>query len=208
MFSQSWMDFFAFSALLLGVVAYIPYVHSVIINKTKPHMFSWVVWGLLPTIAFFAQQTSGAGKSAWVTLMTGVCCLLIAALSFFKGEKNITRSDWAVFLSSLAIIPIYLATDNPLLAVSLVATIDTLALIPTLRKSWHKPEEEFLFTYIINGIKWVLAFLALSEISLTTALYPVVLIFSNGGFAVTNILRRRYFALAAQKPNPASGRSH
>ncbi len=208
MFSHNVMDFFAFSALLLGVVAYIPYIHSVLVEKTKPHMFSWIVWGLLPTIAFFAQSTSGAGKSAWVTLMTGVCCLFIAALAFFKGEKNITRSDWVVFLSSLAIIPIYLTTQNSLLAVSLVATIDTLALIPTLRKSWHKPEEEFLFTYVINGVKWVLAFLALSEVSVTTALYPAVLIFSNGGFALVNILRRRYLALIPQKPNPASGRSH
>ena len=51
----------------VSVVSYIPYFRDIFKRQTKPHIFSWFVWGLISIIAFFAQLAKGAGVGALVT---------------------------------------------------------------------------------------------------------------------------------------------
>ena len=178
-------------ALIIGIVSYIPYLISIKKGQTKPHAFSWLIWGLLTAIAFFAQMTAGAGAGAWVTGFTAAISFIIVGFALFKGEKNITRSDWITFIAALAAIPLWYFTKNPLYAVVLITVIDALAFYPTFRKSWHKPHEENAFTFTLSAFKFFFATLGLEEFTVTTSLYPLSLVLMNGLFVAMIMWRRK-----------------
>ena len=182
---------FALLGSLIALISYYPYIRDIVSGKTKPHAFSWLVWGLLTGIAFFGQLSDGGGVGIWVTGITAVVCFLIVALSFSYGEKNITRSDWWCLILSLSAIPLWLATSTPLWSVILITLIDAVAFIPTVRKSISKPHEETLITYVLSVLKFVLGIIALENYSMITTLYPASLVFINGSFVVMVILCRR-----------------
>lgn len=52
---------FSFIAILLTFLAFIPYIRSIFAGVTKPHVFSWVIWGMTTSIVFFAQVEAKAG---------------------------------------------------------------------------------------------------------------------------------------------------
>ncbi len=169
---------------------YIPYVRSVFLGKTKPHIFSWFIWGCSNTIAFAGQITDGAGTGAWVTGVTGCACILTCFLCWHYGEKSITRMDWYCFIAGLWAIPAWLITKEPIYAMLIITFINALAFYPTFRKSWHKPHEELLQTYMLSGTKFVLAMIVLENFTPTTWLHPASLVLMNWGFVVMAFWRR------------------
>lgn len=178
-------------AIVIGVLAYIPYLRDLFKGETKPHVFSWLIWGLITAIAFFAQASRGAGAGIWVEIFTFFICMFVAGWALFRGEKNITRTDWICFLGAMLAIVMWAITKEPLTAVILIILIDILAFVPTYRKSYSKPFEETLFTYLLSGIKFIPALFAVTSFNLTTVLYPSYLILANIAFVAFSLLRRR-----------------
>ncbi len=183
---------FGVFAAILGVVQYFPYVVDIIKGKTKPHAFSWFVWGLPAGIVFAAQLLKGGGAGSWATGMTAFLCTVIFILSLFRGEPIITRLDWVCLGGSLIALGLWASTHNPLWAVVLVTVADVVAFVPTIRKSIAKPHEETVSTYITGGIKWLVSITALQTYSLTTLLYPVVMVLANWFFVIWVVPRRKY----------------
>lgn len=180
-------------ASLLGLYAFYPYIRDTLRGKTHPHVFSWVVWGLLMIIAFFAQVSEGAGPAAAVTGIFALLNLVVVALALRHGERAITRSDWVMLVAALLAIPLWLATKDPVWSVVLICAIDVVAFIPTFRKSWGKPGEETLQTYILCGTSFALSLLVVEAVNLSTILYPATLMATNAVFVAMVVLRRRYF---------------
>src|SRR3989344_4904959 len=105
-------------AVIIGLISYVPYVRNVFINKTKPHAFSWLIWGVLTAIAFFAQMEKGGGAGSWVTGITAATCFLVSAIAFLKyGFRYVKKSDWLALFGALPGIPIWKNTNEPLSAV-------------------------------------------------------------------------------------------
>jgi hypothetical protein len=178
-------------ASAIGLIGYIPYSLDMIKGKTKPHVFSWLVWGLLEGIAFFAQMSEGAGAGALVTGTSAFFCSVIALAALFKGEKNITRFDWLAFSGALIGLVLWRLTSSPLSAVILITITDLLVFAPTFRKSYYKPGEETAISYIIASIRLAMSLLAMSAFNLTTALYPASLVLSNTIFVIMLYVRRK-----------------
>ncbi len=179
-------------ATALGLIGYVPYFRDIFKGKTKPHVFSWFVWGLLTAIAFFAQIAKGGGAGAWVTGVTAIACFVIAGLALKYGEKQITTTDRLSFVGAILGIILWRLTDSPLLAVVLVTVIDALGFLPTFRKAYYKPNEETASTFLLSSIKFIFGILALESFNLTTWLYPASLILMNGAFVVMVVWRRKW----------------
>ena len=84
-------------AVVINFIGYVPYFRDIFRGATKPHVFSWFVWGLVTGIVFFAQLAKGGGAGAWVTGLSSFFCLVIACLAFFRGEKEITKRPLLIF---------------------------------------------------------------------------------------------------------------
>src|SRR5215213_6872426 len=94
------------ATIILAITGLIPYFLDIIKNKTKPHLFSWIIWTVTTFLVFIGQVQKGAGAGAWNTGVVGGLSLFITILTIKRGSKNITKSDKFMFgMSLLAIIP-------------------------------------------------------------------------------------------------------
>jgi len=48
-------------AVVMALYSYVPYIKDIFAGKTKPHAFTWLIWGLLTSIAFFGQMADRGG---------------------------------------------------------------------------------------------------------------------------------------------------
>lgn len=183
-------DFIGALSLIVAFMSYLPYVRSMFAGKTKPHAFSWLVWGTVISITFFAQYTENAGAGSWATGLSACACLGIGIAALFRGEKNITKSDWLVFLVTLSAIPLWIITHDPFWSVVLVTGIDAAAYFPTFRKSYAKPDEEAASKYVLTAIKYLLSLVALENYSIVTTIYPFVSFFMEISIVAMLLWRR------------------
>jgi len=178
----------------ITVVSYWFYFRDIFAGRTKPHAYTWLVWAVLTASAFAAQLHGHGGPGAYVTGLTALVSFIILGLAIWRGEKGITTSDKLSLGGALAALLIWFFTSNPVLAIILISVIDFLGFLPTIRKSYHKPYEETLITYMLSGFKFVLAILALDTYTLVTWLYPASLVAANLLFVVMLVVRRRQVA--------------
>ncbi|KKU87935.1 MAG: hypothetical protein UY16_C0016G0027 [Candidatus Gottesmanbacteria bacterium GW2011_GWA2_47_9] len=178
-------------AVLLTFVGYVPYIRDTIKGKTKPHVYSWFLWGFVTIIAFALQVSGNAGIGSLVTLAAALVSFVIFALGLRNGKKDITKADTAFFIAALIAIVIWVFAKQPVLSVILISTIEMLGFVPTVRKSWNKPHSETLFTYALNAFRHGLSIFALQRYSIVTWLYPVTWTLANGLFSIILLIRRR-----------------
>lgn len=178
-------------AFLISITGSALYFISIFKGKTKPHLFTWLVFSILTSIGFFAQLSDKAGPAAWTMGATALSCLATALLALKYGEKSRSRSDYiALFFSLSAIVP-WLLTRDPLLSVILISLIDTVGLYPTLRKAWNAPYSENLFSYSLANLKFLVALLAIENFTLVTVLYPATIVIVNSILILECLWRRR-----------------
>ncbi len=162
-------------AIALTLYSFIPYIRSINTGKTRPHLFSWVIWGLTTFVVFLAQLADNGGVGAFPIGISGLITFYIAYLAYrHKADLTITVSDWIYLIMAISSLPLWFVTQDPLSAVIILTTVDTLGFGPTLRKAWHHPEQEHSLFYLLFAIRNGLVVMALENYSMTTLLFPVV----------------------------------
>lgn len=189
-------------AIVLTIIAYFPYIRSIIQGKTKPHVFSWVIWGTSTCIVFLAQLADKGGAGAWVIGFSGIISIYVAFLSYTKrSDSSITRIDWIFFILAMTSSPVWYLTSDPLWAVVILTTVDVLGFAPTFRRSYIRPFEEQLMFYMIMAVRNLFVVSALENYSLTTVLFPATIATVCLIFSVMVLSRRRRMALSAKSLN-------
>ena len=185
-------DIIGIVAITLTFIGYIPYLRDVIHGRTKPHIYSWFLWGFVTLIAFALQVSAGGGIGSFVTLAASLMCLAVFVLGIrAKGKKDIKKLDTIFFILAFVALGFWLIAKQPVISIILATGIDLIAFAPTIRKSWNKPESETLSLYFLSSFRFVLAVFALQTYTFVTMLYPVAWIFGNGLFAAMLYIRRK-----------------
>ena len=177
-------------AAIIGVVGFLPYFSNLFAGRTKPHAFSWLIWGILSAITFTAQIVSGTGPGAWIIGVAATLSLAVFFIAIFRGEKEITTLDEISLISAALGIVLWIATTNPLWSVVIVSIVDAVGYVPTFRKTYRQPYGETLTLYL-GTVSFVISLFALQIVDLTTALYTTSLIATNIIFISMVLLRRR-----------------
>jgi len=188
------MNFYETTALI-GATGYalgsVTYIRAVMQGKTRPHIFSWLLWGLVVFIGAAIQISQGSWPTALFLGLEGVVSFSVFILGFRQGDLDITRSDWAAFIAALLAIPVWLVTKEPLWAAILITGINIVATYPTYRKAWYKPQEENAFSFSFFTTVGILRLLSVSPFTLVTALYPACSLLLCGGLVALILLRKR-----------------
>lgn len=185
-------EIFTLIGIILMLATYGTYIYSIFKGDTRPHPFSWFVWGLSTSIIFFAQISDNAGIGASITFLSALITFFIATIGYVK-RKNIvisTSDKWAFFISIMTI-PLWVITDTPLWSVILITIIDAFAFYPTFRKSWDQPYQESMLSFSISQFKLIFSILALEHYSIITTLFPLSLIFTNTALIIMVFYRKR-----------------
>lgn len=178
-------------AVAISIFSLFPYIYDILKKKTKPHLYTWIIWTPLTFIAFFSQLSDNAGAGAWTTGVTAMLCLIILALSVKYGTKDITNSDKVILAGVIVATALFFIVNNALLSIVLVTFIDVAAFYPTIRKSIKKPYEETLSTHNLAALKHFISLFALDRVSVITALYPSAVFIANLVLVAVMIKGRR-----------------
>ncbi|MEN8206436.1 MAG: hypothetical protein ABFS24_10540 [Pseudomonadota bacterium] len=163
-------------AIVLTFVAFIPYISSILQDKIKPHVFSWVIWGTTTFVVFLAQLEDDGGAGAWPIGVSGIITIFIAFLAYIKrSDITITRIDWMFFIAAMSSLPLWYFTSDPLWAVVILTTVDFFGFGPTARKAYIAPYSESLLFFSLFTVRNILVIMALENYSVTTILFPAVI---------------------------------
>ena len=163
-------------AIALTFAAFVPYIRAILDGTTRPHVFSWVIWGSTTFVGFLAQIEGKTGVGAWPIGVSGSITLFIACLAYVRrADITITKSDWLFFISALSSLPLWYVTSDPLWAVVILTIVDVLGFGPTVRKAYSFPHSESLLFFALFAVRNVLVILALESYSVTTVLFPAVI---------------------------------
>ena len=182
-------------AIALTFIAYVPYIRSIRLGTTRPHVFSWVIWGVSTLIVFAAQLAGGGGVGAWPIGVSALITIYVALLAFAKkSDASVTTADWYFLVLALMSLPVWIATDDPLWAVVILTLVDLFGFGPTFRKAYWRPFEEQLLFFGLMAVRNGISIAALEAYSTATILFPA----ATGGacliFIVLVVIRRNQLA--------------
>src|SRR3989344_6778655 len=162
-------------AALLALLSSFLYIRDIFRGNTKPHTYTWLIWSIVTTIAFFGQWVSGGGAGSWATGVAAVVTIftLLLSLKGGYGTKDITNFDKVCLALALVAILPWLLAKSVLWSVLLATAIDLIAFFPTLRKTWHAPRSESLGSMYADAVKHALSTFSMGTYSLITLIYPL-----------------------------------
>lgn len=159
----------------IGFAATLPYIRSVWKGATRPHIITWLIWGIATTVIFAAQWVDDGGAGSWATGIGGVLAFFIAGLAWYRGgDQSVRPREWYLLAVVLVALPLWYVSEDALLAVALITMIDLIAYLPTFRKSYHKPHEERIFLFAVMLLRNLFSLYALEHYSATTMLFPAL----------------------------------
>ena len=183
-------------AIALTFIAFYPYIRSIMQDKTKPHVFSWVIWATVTFVVFLAQLSDNAGAGAWPIGLSGIITICVAVLAYLKkSDSTITRTDWLFLIAAMSSLPFWYLTSDPLWAVVILTSVDILGFGPTIRKSYAYPFEEQLTFFMLIAVRNILSIMALEHYSLTTILFPAITGLACILFIIMVMNRRRVLTI-------------
>lgn len=173
----------AIVASILAIVGNISYLKDVIKGNVKPHPYTWFIWSIVSMTAFFGGLVKGAGIGALPTGISEGFTIIIFLFSLkflFKREVGGIRKidNYFLIFALLGLIP-WVLTKDPTISVVIVVTIDLIAFIPTLRKTWNSPDSEKPLLYGMNVSRHVLTLLSLASYNVATTFHSIIMICTN-----------------------------
>lgn len=183
---------FAILSIICGLTAFLPYVFDIFRLKTKPHIFTWIIWFLTQSTATYAIFHGGGGIGGLELLMGTVLQLVVILFSLKYGIKDVTKSDAAVLIIALAAIVIWWQLNQPILSVFMVSAIDASGYIPTFRKSYKNPWSETLKTFFLFALSDMFSILALKEYNFLTMTYLLTILVLNISIVAFCLSRRKF----------------
>ncbi len=166
-------------AALLAIAGNVPYLIDVFRKKITPHSYTWLIWSIVSGTIFFGQIAKGAGVGAIPTGASEIFTIIIFFFSLRYGWKGISRTDTYFLITALLGLIPWALTKDPTLSVVIMVSIDTVAFIPTLRKTWRAPETETSLLYGTNAVRHFLALFSLQAYNIATMLHSLVMIVLN-----------------------------
>jgi hypothetical protein len=189
---MSYKELLSVLAIAMTFYAFVPYIRSIRQGTTRPHVFSWVIWGSTTFVVFLAQLADKGGAGAWPIGVSGIITMYVAYLAYTKkADTGITCVDWLFFIVALTSLPVWYITSDPVWSVIILTLVDSAGFVPTFRKAYAKPYEENLAFYNLIGVRNLLVIIALVNYSITTVLFPAVMAILTFVFVIMVLLRRK-----------------
>ncbi|MEJ0002314.1 MAG: hypothetical protein WDN09_04075 [bacterium] len=149
---------------VIALMAFIPFIIAILSKKAKPSIITWTTWAIVNLLLLKSYYDSGAHNTLWlpITFFTGD--VIICLLSLKYGEKIITRFDKiCIALTVLNILGIVLFSydKHAVLALSVITLF--VGGLPTVKKSWLRPQNENRLVWSMFTVAAVLNLLSIED---------------------------------------------
>jgi hypothetical protein len=193
-------DWLVVVAAVITVAGGWSYGRDTLTGRTRPNRVTWALWGLAPMIAFGGQWSEGVRLPALTTFMTGLCPLVIVALSFANPAAYwaITRRDVMCLGISLGALIGWAVTRHGVVAIALGLIADAAAGLPTIAKAWRRPDTETPTAFGATALAASITLISLAEWRFETFAFPLLI----GTVSGTIFLLVRFPAAGPRRPVP------
>jgi hypothetical protein len=172
-------ELFAIIASLLAVAGNVPYLRDVLTKKITPHPYTWLVWSIVSAITFFGLFVKGGGIGALPVAVAEGFTVIIFLCSLRNGFAHIEKTDhYYLAAALLGLIP-WLLTKDPTISVIVAVAIDLIAFVPTIRKTWRRPQSEQSSLFVANVLRHILVIASLQSYNIATMLHSIAMIVTN-----------------------------
>jgi hypothetical protein len=155
-------------ATVITVGAVLPYVRDILKGTTKPNIVSWITWTMITGIATAAEI---AGHQYVTAIFTAAAMLETASVVAFGlryGYVKYTRFDVVCQIGAIVGLILWQLFNSPSIGVVASVIIDFIGVLPTVRHSWHRPNEETWSTFALSAVGGVFGVLALTSYNTTS----------------------------------------
>ena len=149
---------------------------------TTPNRATWLIWAALGIITAVSYWSSGATDTVWFAGAYALGFFVVALLSIKRGEGGFEAADLFCLIGAAVSAWLWWKYNSPETALYATLAIDAFGIIPTLKKSWKRPEGENRLAWTMTTAASALNLLALNWSTATFAigLYPVYMLVANG----------------------------
>lgn len=169
-----------FIAGVIAFVAYVVYVISILRGKTKPNRATWWIWAFMGLILALSYKFSGAENTVWVPYVEFLGPFIIALLSVKYGEGGLEdKTDLLCMFGAIISIILWAIFKNPVIALVTNLAVDSFAVIPTIRKSYLRPETEDFWAWFGTGFADGLNMFAVERFTFAILVYPIYMLLSD-----------------------------
>lgn len=182
---------FGFTALVLNLIGYVPYIRDIFLKIVKPHPFTWAIWTILTTIAAFNQIRNDGGYSSLFFISTAILVGLVFILSLRFGMGGASKIDRLCFILAAILLVYWLTSKDTHISTVFAVIIDGIGAIPTLIKVYHHPKSETYIQWILAGIAGLLTVLAVPKLEWILLIYPLYVFIMNGAIVSVKYLQER-----------------
>lgn len=178
---MDWRYLFLAAAILSQLSSSIIYVRKMIRGKTRPNLVSWVMWATWPLIGFLAAISKGVTWAAIPILMSTINSMIvaIAGIVLRRARWKLTAFDYFCGALSIIAIVLWLATDEPNIALAISIFGDFLVAMPTIKKARTHPDSEAPHTYVTGIYSALTSFLFVVNWRFEEIAFPIYLIITN-----------------------------
>lgn len=177
-------------AVAITVFGTFPYAIGMLRGQIRPHAFTWLIWTVTTLIAFVGQLVGGGGIGAAAAGASALVGLAIAGYAFWRGDRSYSQLDWLCLGGASVALAAWALSGSPVTAVILIALVDAIGALPTIRKAFSKPYEEGLSPFVLANVKWLLSIYALEKLNLLTLLFPATTTAVNTAIISVVLVRR------------------
>lgn len=155
--------------------SFIVYEWSIINGGTKPHRTTRLVLLIITSLGAISLFAAHDKVAVWLIGISAVHQLIVFLLSLKFGIGGWSRIDlFCLFIALIGIIT-WQITDNPALGLYAAVAADFTGMIPTLIKTYHLPDTEYLPVYILDILATIFTLLAIQNWQVQGFLYPLYL---------------------------------
>lgn len=185
---------FSIIATVIGVVAFLSYFRDIFLLKTKPHVYTWLIWSITQGTGVLGILYGGGSWGALNLAVGTIFVVFIFLFSLKYGTKNITMSDTVILIAALCAILVWWQLHQPLISVIMVSVIDVIGYVPSFRKTYREPWSETMMSWILFAASNIFAILALREYNLLTLTYLIAITLANVSLFAICFFRRPFIA--------------
>lgn len=165
---------FIWLAVALSAYGGANYVVATWRGKVSPNRVTWGLWAIEGLLAFGVELQSHVGASALTTMMLGVVPVVVVIASYRRraGAWELGPFDLVCGVVALSGVLAWLVINQATLALVSFTAADTIAALPTLRKSWIAPQSEKPAPFLMGTLNCVITLLVLRHFTTSGALFP------------------------------------
>lgn len=167
-------------AAVVGVVAAVVYLRAIFGGRTRPNRATWWILAVVGMLIAASYYSAGARHTLWLALIYALIPLSVAIVSVKHGEGGCGRFDLACLLAAGISVVLWCLSQTAVITLLINLMIDFVGLLPTIRKSYLRPENENRAAWTLALVASVMSLFAVEQWKFAIAVYPLYLTAGNG----------------------------